>query len=53
MELPSQRNIKTVHLARESLVSAVLKESTQIHQEYSFKAVDPTGFQNGCRALTF
>lgn len=30
MELPSPRNMKTVHFARESLVSAVLKESTQI-----------------------
>lgn len=30
------REIWTVHLARESLVS-VLKESTQIHQEYSLK----------------
>ena len=37
MELPSQRNTKTVHLARESLVSAVLKESTQTHPEYSLK----------------
>lgn len=37
MELPSQRNTKTVHLAREPLVSAVLKESTQIRQEYSLK----------------
>lgn len=31
-----QRNMKAVHLARESL-SAVLKDSTQIHQEYSLK----------------
>lgn len=37
MKLPSQRNTKTVHLARESLISAVLKESTQIYEEYSLK----------------
>lgn len=29
--------MKTVHFARASLISAVLKESTQIHQEYSLK----------------
>lgn len=34
MELSSQRNIKIVHLIRKSLVSALLKESTQIYQEY-------------------
>lgn len=37
MELCSQRNMKTVHLAGESLIPAVLKASTQIHQEYSLK----------------
>lgn len=37
MELPTQRNMKTVHFARESLIPAILKESTQIHQEYSSK----------------
>lgn len=34
MELSSQRNIKIVHLIRKSLVSALLKESIQIYQEY-------------------
>lgn len=37
MELPHQRNIKIVHLVRKSIVSAVLKESIQIHQEYFLK----------------
>lgn len=37
MELPRQRNIKIVHLVRKSIVSAVLKESIQIHQEYFLK----------------
>lgn len=37
MESPSERNMKPVHLARESLASAVLKESIQTHQEYSLK----------------